>query len=56
MADRNGNNGNSRGSEHRHYARRNKKDRRDLVRWEPDKSERRHGYGRRSHDSPKIRG
>jgi hypothetical protein len=41
------------GAEKRRLTRRSKGDRRDLVRWEPDKNDRRKGHGRRSTDGLK---
>jgi hypothetical protein len=38
------------GIERRRESRRTRGDRRELVRWEPSKDERRHGHGRRSTD------
>lgn len=38
------------GVERRRDQRRKKNDRRDQVRWEPKKDERRHGHGRRATD------
>ena len=44
-----------RGRERRHGQRRQKGDRRNDIRWEPDKEDRRHGVGRRQSDvAPKF--
>jgi hypothetical protein len=51
-----GYNGGQKDLEQRRYTRRTKKDRRDMVRWEPEKGERRRDHGRRSSDSPIRRG
>jgi len=39
-----------RGPEQRRVARRQSNDRRNAVRWEPSKDDRRHNYGRRTED------
>lgn len=44
------------GVDQRRDSRRTSGDRRDQVRWEPDKKERRKGHGRRSTDGPYRRG
>lgn len=55
MTTKSGGPGNYKGPERRRAQRRIKKERRDLVRWEPGKTERRHNTGRRSTDMPDMR-
>lgn len=56
MAGTKGNGGGYKGAEKRRMTRRIKKERRDVVRWEPSKGDRRHGHGRRANDPPVRRG
>jgi hypothetical protein len=55
MATGNKGSGKRTGAEQRRDPRRTSGDRRDQVRWEPDKKERRKGHGRRSTDGPHRR-
>jgi len=53
MATKKGSGGHS-GMEHRRMVRRTKSEQRDQVRWEPKKSDRRTGHGRRANDGPRY--
>jgi hypothetical protein len=53
MATKKGSGGDS-GVERRRMERRTKGEQRDQVRWEPKKSDRRKGHGRRATDAPRY--